>query len=204
MAYTHNRIGPWPMIEPEVQPTEITAAPVFHSVRLHASTVYIDALYAGGNPDVVSNLNINPTVAINIPGNSRCSYGIALPNWNTFNPKGEPMFLDFSYCVTGNINIVAMPFVGIVDTASIGPGTQTTVITKWCEVDGHNTNINGGIGQCIVRGLGNSNLPIDGLSSLICGVHFMTADMEQPFNSVRIRQSWRYAAQRFDVIDKSM
>lgn len=139
--YTHNEIGPWPVLDIAQTRNEITTEAEVSQLFGAALTVRLDTPNLGTQDKAFINNSFRGTVGS--LGYNRCmAFGVCLKPLES----NSPIYIDYAMEVTvdGSNGCVATPFIGYIDTAgatiSNGFGANN-IVTNYCNVPCGQTSV---------------------------------------------------------------
>lgn len=198
--YNINRIGPWPNIEfpqvPEIMTSTPTTVPIGTNPQM-----WVHSSFAGGTESACGATSVRPTFSL--PAGEQFAVGMVLMPYHSFNPGLRPFMLDYSWSVLGNQQLEICATVGTTNLVPINPGSYKNMRDSQI-IDGPELTRDGGCGQVRIAGTQDGPMPGDVNTHLMCGVILANAtDAPIEWKNLLVRQSWRYAMQATDLVDKN-
>jgi len=205
--YTHNEIGPWPIIDPSVSKIEVTTG--FAATERSAPLkVRLDTANLGTKKEAFTNVFHNEDIALTFL-TERISYGVALAPAETIGPGPKYVQFDLSVSIHDNSasrtpDIVCTPFIGYIDAvgAAIGDGwAAANLVTDWVGLPAKNisddhTSMST---QILLKDIISGGLDDD--KFLVCG--FVLSSMDgQTLLGLDYMISARYASKQINTIGR--
>jgi hypothetical protein len=212
--YTHNEVGPWPIIDPSASKIVDTTIISTYVTAVDGTPlrVRLDTANLGSNTEGFVNY-LNSAVST-LAVENQVSFGVALTPLENVNPNGNPIYLDINMAAwvfaaeSANSGYVQLsPFVGFIDTAgaAIGNGwNANNLITNYCLIPSISSeNVLNCSTQIVIKDSVSGQLDLDKFlvaGLLIRNIHSSTVNIDD----IEFSISARYATKSIITIGRGV
>lgn len=209
--YRNNKIGPWPILDPEYTPIDTSSDVNVKTALGSPLRVWLDSANLGGAKEAYTHAISAGTLA-SLAGTEVVSFGVALLPLLDIMKNDEAIMLDLTmYAQTGIDNYegkscAIKPWIGFIDGSlpSIAAGWATNnLVTNYSIIPQSGNGFDGDLHlntQVVLRNIVSGSMPID--QYLACGVSYCasnTADITYSETMI----SARYVETSFPTIFQS-